>query len=111
MAEPTVPTEPKKPEEATIAPPVTSTIQQVMVDDYSFEIDTERIDDVDILDTIDAIENQKKLKEIITFLEYLLGKDGYVNLKEHFVKKDGKFKLSKLFEVYQAIFEKFDPKG
>lgn len=94
-----------------VTPPVKSTIQQIDVDGYSFEIDTDRIDDVEVLDTIDAIENQKKLKEIITFLEFLIGPDGYRRLKDYFVKKDGKFKLSKLFEVYQAIFEKFDPKG
>lgn len=100
------------PQKATgVAPPAKSTIQQIEVDGYKFEIDTDRIDDVEILDTIDAIENQKKLKEIITFLEFLIGVDGYRSLKEYFVKKDGKFKLSKLFEVYQAIFEKFDPKG
>jgi nicotinic acid mononucleotide adenylyltransferase len=94
-----------------VTEPAKSTIQEVNIDGYSFKIDTDRIDDVEILDTIDAIENQKKLKEIITFLEFLIGKDGYNSLKDYFVKKDGKFKLSKLFEVYQAIFEKFDPKG
>lgn len=94
-----------------VTPVAKSTIQKVEVDGYAFDIDTDRIDDVEILDTIDAIENQKKLKEIITFLEFLIGKEGYASLKAYFVEKDGKFKLSKLFEVYQAIFEKFDPKG
>lgn len=94
-----------------VTPPVKSTLQPIELDGYSFVIDTERIDDVEILDTIDAIENQKKLKEIITFLEFLIGVDGYAKLKAYYVEKDGKFKLSKLFEVYQAIFEKFDPKG
>lgn len=103
--------EPEQKQAEGITPPVASTIQDVTVDGYTFQIDTDRIDDVEILDTIDAIENQKKLKEIITFLEYLVGVDGYAKLKEYFVVKDGKFKLSKLFQVYQSIFEKFDPKG
>lgn len=108
---PATPAEPRTTPADGVTPPVKSTLQQIELDGYSFEIDTDRIDDVEILDTIDAIENQKKLKEIITFLEFLIGKDGYTKLKEYFVQKDGKFKLSKLFEVYQAIFEKFDPKG
>lgn len=94
-----------------VTPPEKNTIQEVTIDGYSFSVDTDRIDDVEILDTIDAIENQKKLKEIITFLQYLIGVDGYTSLKDYFVNKDGRFKLSKLFSVYQAIFEKFDPKG
>jgi hypothetical protein len=91
--------------------PKESTIKSATVGGYEFTFDTDKIDDVEILDTIDAIENQKKLKEIITFLQYLIGADGYEKLKAYFVNKDGKFKLSKLFEVYQAIFEQFDPKG
>lgn len=104
------PAEPPKKAEG-VKQPVKSTIQQIEVDGYKFEIDTDRIDDVEVLDTIDAIENQKQLKEIITFLEFLIGAEGYRRLKAYFVEKDGKFKLSKLFEVYTAIFEKFDPKG
>lgn len=96
---------------AGVMPAAVSTIQKVEVDGYKFKIDTDRIDDVEILDTIDAIENQKNLKEIIVFLRFLVGDDGYDELKAYFVAKDGKFKLSKLFEVYKAIFEKFDPKG
>lgn len=95
----------------TKAPAAPSTIKELTVDGYTFTIDTDRIDDVEILDTVDAIENQKQLKEIITFLKFLVGDDGYEALKAYFVEKDGKFKLSKLFEVYTAIFENFDPKG
>lgn len=100
-----------EPKKDGITPPAVSTIKNVTVDGYSFEIDTDRIDDVEILDTIDAIENQKQLKEIITFLKYLVGDEGYEALKAYFVEKDGKFKLSKLFSVYEAIFKEFDPKG
>jgi len=94
-----------------ITPPATTTIQEITVDGYTFNVDTDLIDDVEVLDTIDAIENRKQLKEIITFLEYLMGVDGYAKLKAYFVAKDGKLRLSKLFTVYQSIFEKFDPKG
>ena len=94
-----------------ITPPAKDTIIDITVEDYAFKVDTDRIDDVEVLDTIDAIENQKKLKEIITFLQYLIGAEGYDKMKAYFIKKDGKFKLSTLFKVYQGIFEKFDPKG
>lgn len=83
----------------------------VEVDGYKFQVDHAILDDVEILDMIDEIETQSRTKTIITFLEYILGKDGYAKMKAYYVKVDGRFTLTKLGRVYTAIFENFDPKG
>ncbi len=86
-------------------------IKDVNFDGYEFQVDTNVLDDVEIVELIDLIENKQNLKAIVDFLIYLLGEDGYKSMKEYFVKKDGRFKLSSLSKIYQAIFENFDPKG
>lgn len=88
-----------------------TSIKDVTFDGYTFQVDTDVIDDVDNVELVDQIENDHNLKAIVQFLEKLLGAEGYQNLKAYFVEKDGRFKLSKLGDIYQAIFEQFDPKG
>jgi hypothetical protein len=85
-------------------------IKDIEYDGYKFKINTDLIDDVEVVDLIDKIENQQNLKAIVDFLQYLVGNDGYEKMKAYFVKKDGRFRLSKLSAIYQAIFENFDPK-
>lgn len=86
-------------------------IKDVTVDGYTFKLNTELLDDVELLEMIDAIENQNKPGVIISLLRNLIGEAGYDEMKAYFVKKDGRFKMSKLMVVYEAIFEDFDPKG
>lgn len=86
-------------------------IKDITCDGYTFQVDTDLIDDVDNVDLVDKIENEQNLKAIVEFLQKLLGNDGYEKLKAYFTAKDGRLKLSKLGELYQAIFEQFDPKG
>lgn len=88
-----------------------SEIKDITFDGYAFKLDMELLDDVELLEMIDAIENQSKPGVIIQLLRNLIGDDGYDEMKAYFVKKDGRFKMSKLSSVYQAIFEDFDPKG
>jgi hypothetical protein len=85
-------------------------VKDVNYDGYAFKVDTDLIDDVEIVELIDKIENQQNLKAIVDFLKYLVGDEGYEEMKAYFVKKDGRFRLSKLSEIYQAVFENFDPK-
>lgn len=99
-------------------PPVTppadepkNTIRKVEYDGYKFEIDEELLDDVELLEMIDGIENGERPALIMTLLKKLVGEDGYEDMKAYFVKKDGRFKMSKLSGIYQGIFENFDPKG
>lgn len=86
-------------------------IKDVEYDGYKFKIDEELLDDVELLEMIDGIENEEKPALIITLLKRLIGDDGYAAMKEYFVKKDGRFKMSALGEIYRVIFEDFDPKG
>lgn len=96
-----------------VAPPKEpeNKVRDIEFDGYKFQLDEELLDDVELLEFIDGIENGEKPALIITLLEKLIGKDGYQEMKAYFVKKDGRFKMSKLMEIYQAIFENFDPKG
>lgn len=79
-------------------------------DGYKFTVDSALLDDVEIVDIIERIEAGKSLKATVEFLYYLIGADGYEKMKNHFIKKDGRFKLTKLTRIYYAIFEQFDPK-
>lgn len=92
------------------APEFKPEIREVEIDGYKFQVNTDFVDDVEIVDMIDEIENKKNLKAIVEFLKYLIGDAGYENIKSFYVKKDGRFRLTKLTEVYQAIFENLDPK-
>lgn len=83
---------------------------EIDYDGYQFTVDSALLDDVEIVDLIERIEAGKSLKATVEFLYYLIGKDGYEKMKAHFVKRDGRFKLTKLTRIYYAIFEKFDPK-
>lgn len=85
-------------------------IKDIEYDGYKFKVNTDLIDDVEVVDLIDKIENQQNMKAIVDFLKYLVGDEGYEKMKAYFVKKDGRFRLSKLSAIYQSIFENFDPK-
>jgi hypothetical protein len=97
--------------DAPAAQAPTPAIKDVTIDGYTFPVNFDAVDDVENVELIDKIENQANVAAIVEFLQRLLGADEYQKLKDYFVQKDGRFKLSKLGDIYQAIFEKFDPKG
>ena len=84
-------------------------LAQIEVDGYKFEVDTDLVDDVETLETIEEIQNGQPTK-IIVFLKQILGEETYKEMKAHYVKKDGRMRISTLNKVFEAIFEKFDPK-
>lgn len=86
-------------------------LKELEYDGFKFSINEELLDDVELLEMIDAIENDQKPALIITLLKKLIGDDGYDVMKAYFVEKDGRFKMTKLGEIYKVIFEDFDPKG
>lgn len=90
---------------------ITEEIIEVDFEGYQFKVDTGLMDDVDALEMIDSIENKNNMMTIVEFLTYLIGEEGYKKMKAHFIKKDGRFRISKLSKIYVAIFDKFDPKG
>jgi hypothetical protein len=83
----------------------------VEYDGYNFQVNTALLDDVDIIPLIERIEEKHSLSATVEFLHYLIGKDGFDKMKAFFVKRDGRFKMSKMARIYYVIFEKFDPKG
>lgn len=108
---PTAPAETETaPAPAAPSDPANTELKDVTVDGYTFQVDMSLVDDVDNVELVDKIENEHNLKAIVEFLQKLLGADGYDKLRAYYVEKDGRFKLSKLGEIYQAIFEQFNPK-
>ena len=98
-----------------------TTVQEVDVDGYKFTVDTDLLDDVETFELIDRIENKNQIAAIVPLLEFIIGPDNYQQMKAHFAKADaeahkdqagykGRFRLSKLQQVYLAIVEKFNPK-
>ena len=106
------PTEPTAtPEVAT--PEITmnpATTKELEYDGYKFKVDTDMLDDVEVFEQVERIENKHQLTAIVPLLEVLIGKTGYQQMKEYFVKKDGRFKITKLSKVYEVIINNFDPK-
>lgn len=97
-------------------------IKEVVVDGYEFQVDTDLLDDVEAFEYIDRIENKGQVAAIVPLLKFLVGDKGYDGLKAHFTTQDaaehaaepdykGRFRISKLNDVYIAIIAKFDPKG
>lgn len=99
-----------------------SSIKDIEVEGYKFKVDTDMLDDVEIFELIDRIENKQQIAAIVPLLEFLIGGEEYQKMKTHFTEADakenegkegykGRFRLSKLQDVYLAIIEQFDPKG
>jgi hypothetical protein len=97
-------------------------IKEIKFDGYTFVVDTDLIDDVEAFEYIDRIENKGQVAGIVPLIKFLVGEKGYDDMKSHFSKLDaelhkdtpdykGRFRVSKLTEVYTAIIEQFDPKG
>lgn len=102
-----------------------STVKEIELDGYKFTVDTDMLDDVDAFEIIDRIENKGQIVAVVPLLTFLIGSKGYEDMKAHFAAEDkkafladhpdatdykGKFRVSKLSEVYQKIIENFDPK-
>lgn len=86
-------------------------LRDVEFQGYKFKVNDEALDDVELLEMVDAIENENRTGVIISLLRNIVGEDGYKAMKAYFVEKDGRFKMTTLMKVYEAIFEGFDPKG
>lgn len=84
---------------------------QLNYEGFEFSVDTDIIDDVEVLETIDQIGSGAKPGQMIAFIKQLIGEQGYDKMKAYFVEKDGKFRLTKLTAIVELIFESFDPKG
>lgn len=99
-----------------------SSIKQIDLDGYTFSVDTDLLDDVEAFEYIDRIENKGQIAGIVPLIKFLIGDKGYEDMKTHFSAIDaeahkddpnykGRFRVSKLNDVYLAIIQRFDPKG
>lgn len=100
----------KKP--AEITPPSSTTgPKQLEFEGYKFTVDTDLIDDVEAFEIIDRIENKGQSAAIVPLLKFLIGAQGYEEMKAYFVQRDGRFRVTKLMQIYQVIVSNYDPKG
>lgn len=86
-------------------------IKELEIEGYKFKVDTDLLDDVEAFENIDRIENKGQVAAIVPLLKFLVGEKGYDEMKAHFVKTEGRFKVTKLTKVYEVIIANFDPKG
>lgn len=84
--------------------------KELEIDGYKFTVDTDLLDDVEAFELIDSIENKKQVTAIVPLLKFLIGAKGYEDMKAHYVKTEGRFRVTKLSKVYELIIENFDPK-
>lgn len=96
---------------ADITAPEKDNVKELIIDDYKFTVDTDLLDDVEAFEHIDRIENKGQVAAIVPLLHFIIGKEGYDAMKAHFVKTEGRFRVTKLSKVYQVIIENFNPKG
>lgn len=87
-----------------------TSVKKLKIDDYEFTVDTDLLDDVEAFELIDRIENKKQVVAIVPLLKFIIGEQGYEDMKAHFTKTEGKFRVTKLSKVYEIIVENFDPK-
>lgn len=99
-----------------------STIQEIDVKGYKFNVDTDLIDDVDTLEFIERIESKGQTAVVLPLLNHIMGAEEFEKLKAHFVAADAeahkgkegykpRMRIEVLSDVYLAIIDKFDPKG
>lgn len=91
-------------------PTDTPTIKELEVDGLKFKVDMDLLDDIEAFELIDRIENKGQIAAIVPLLKYMVGEKGVEEMKAHFKKKYGKFRVSKLMAVYEVIVANFDPK-
>lgn len=87
-----------------------STVKELEIEGYKFTVDTDLLDDVEAFEHIDRIENKGQTAAIVPLLHFIIGEDGYNDMKAHFVEKEGRFRITKLAKVYEVIIANFDPK-
>lgn len=86
-------------------------IKKLEHDGFKFTVDTDLLDDVEVLELIDRIESKNQIAAILPLLDFLIGPDEVAKMRAHFVKKYDRFRITKLTEIYEVIIDNFDPKG
>lgn len=84
-------------------------IKKVEIDGYKLEFDQNNLNDVEVFELINDIDNGE-VQKTATLIKLLLGEGEYDKIKNYFKEKYGRFTISKLTEVYIAIFQSANPK-
>lgn len=84
-------------------------IKHIKYADYSFDVDMDCFDDVEFFEIADRLEKEPRLH--INILKLALDEKEYKKLSDHFVKRDGKLKMSVVIDIVAKIFGEADPKG
>ncbi len=83
-------------------------IKSVSYDGYQFDVDMDCFDDVRFFELSDKLESDPKLH--VDVLKLAIGDKGYEKFSSHFMKKDGRLKMSAVIGAVAAIFGEADPK-
>lgn len=106
----TQPTTSPEPQTVAALPQPSATTKELEFEGYKFMVDTDLIDDVEMLEVLERIENKGQISAVVPFLHFLIGKEGFEKMKAYFTKKDGKFRATTLAKVYKVILNNYDPK-
>lgn len=83
-------------------------IKHIEHDGFKIDVDMDVFDDVRFFELSDRAMTEPG--KLIDIAKLAFGEDGYKRLVDHFTKKEGRLKMSKLSEIYNKIFEIQDPK-
>lgn len=100
---------------------VNNSVKELELDGCKFKVDTDLLDDVDAFALINKIENENQITAVVPLMHFLVGKDEFERIKQHFTDKDAeahkgvegykpRLRIGKLGEIYQVIIKNFDPK-
>lgn len=99
-----------------------TTVKEIEVKGYKFNVDTDLLDDVESLEFIERIENKGQVAVVLPLLKHIMGEPEFEKLKAHFIAEDAKehegkpdykprMRIGVLNDAYIAIIDNFDPKA
>lgn len=74
-------------------------------DGLEIEVNGDFMDDVETLEVMDRITTDPGA--IIPFVKKIFGEEGYLKVKEHYVKKNGRMTIDKLNDVINTVAAAF----
>lgn len=74
-------------------------------DGLEIEANGEFMDDVETLEVMDRMTTDPSA--VIPFVKRIFGEEGYLKVKEYYVKKNGRMTIEKLNDVINTVAEAF----
>lgn len=88
-----------------------ATKEITICDGLAVTIDTDILDDVELLERVDDLMNEDDTPAIVRFTKFILGDDQFKTVKKFYVDKGGRMRIDDLTAVVSAIFEQISPKA